>query len=584
MSDTPTNAKGIAPGTFLDGRFEIERLLGRGGMGEVWRVLDHETMRRRALKVLLDEHKRDQLLQTRFRLEAKIRGLAGNHPGIVDVVAADQLSDGRQYLLMELLEGADFESFSAMQPEQRISFEDALLALALTCDAIGAAHERSILHRDIKPSNLFRITRDDLRVLDFGLARQGAASAMTNFACGTPGYMSPEQANNPTAVTTRTDVFALGATLYRLLSGRTPRGTESPSLDLVAPFVPREARLIIQRAMAPSPDDRFRTARELLQALLSAFPALVPNLSRMPPPVPAGPPHSRSEPGVEIIAISAAPGADAVRLKNRLRQARSQPTNALAAVDAVQRELEAMHLDVMFELLEALRALDVPASTVAVIEEAGSRFKADPRVQQHLGFALNRLGRRDEAEQVLVRLVETKPTPEHHGLLGRVYKDRYDDALASSQPLTAKAFLKRAIETYLAGHRLEPTETYCAINALTLMELVEPIDARRAPLLLEVLETLSKKEPRQDDYWDQATRLEVAVLSSDEKSAMRLLDSCLNAAAGAGMPFALRTTARNLSLLRLRRASVGTPEQWIEKVERTLQGMAHELEGAVKTL
>lgn len=199
----------------IAGRFELQRLVGAGGMGEVWLARDVSTGEPVALK---RTHVAADLL--RFAREAAVLASL-DHPGIVRHVAHGE-TDGRGYLAMAWLDGEDL---SARLKRGRLGVTTSLDLVRRVAEALAVAHRRGVVHRDIKPANLF-LTGGELAavtVLDFGIARvEDAVRTGTGTVLGTPGYMSPEQARGQSSVDPRTDVFALGCVLFECIAGRAP--------------------------------------------------------------------------------------------------------------------------------------------------------------------------------------------------------------------------------------------------------------------------------------------------------------------------------------------------------------------------
>ena len=188
-------------------------------------------------------------------------------------------------------------------------------------------------------------------------------------------------------------------------------------------------------------------------------------------------------------------------------------------------------------------------------------------VRDQLGFAWNRLKRRDEAEQVLRDLIQVRgPSSETNSLLGRVYKDRWDEARNANDLLNASGWLAKAIDTYLQGFEADWRDAFPGINAITLMELKDPPDPRRLELLpvvtYAVKRRLAKGTP---DYWDHATLLELALLRKDEPAA---LAAAANALAAVRESWEPQTTARNLALMREARAARGEGLAWADAIEQ----------------
>jgi serine/threonine protein kinase len=211
------------------GSLEVTALLGKGGMGEVYRARDTKLKRDVAIKILPDEFARDADRVSRFQREAEVLASV-NHPNIAAIYDLQE-TRGSRYLVLELVEGETLADRIARGP---IPVEEALNIAKSICEALEAAHEKGIIHRDLKPANV-KITPDGkVKVLDFGLARaMEAGSIGTNLSnsptllsgtmggmiVGTAAYMSPEQARGR-AADQRSDVFAFGCVLYEMLTSR----------------------------------------------------------------------------------------------------------------------------------------------------------------------------------------------------------------------------------------------------------------------------------------------------------------------------------------------------------------------------
>ena len=283
-----TAAPELAIGDVIAGKYRIESVLGRGGMGAVYLAVNEDLGRRVAIKVLLAQLADDEQLLKRFRQEARTAAAIG-HPGIVDVLDLGTTADGSPFIVMEALEG---ETLGArMTRERRMDIADAVAIIAQALDALAAAHEKDILHRDLKPENLFLVARPvaGVKILDFGISKLGGADGedvsltRTGAVFGTPLYMSPEQARSVKHVTAASDLYSVGAILYQMLAGRTPfvgasynelianvlNGPTTPLVQL-RKDVPAELAALIDRMLAREPAERPQTARQARAELLAA--------------------------------------------------------------------------------------------------------------------------------------------------------------------------------------------------------------------------------------------------------------------------------------------------------------------------
>jgi tetratricopeptide (TPR) repeat protein len=268
----------LAPSLIAD-RFEVDRLAGSGGMGTVYRARDRASGAIVAVKLL---HARELEASQRFAREAQILAEL-RHPGVVRYVAHGETPAGQAYLAMEWLEG---ETLSQRLARQGLTVAESSVLATRVAEALAAAHRRGIVHRDLKPSNIFLLggAADDVRVIDFGIARAARASprvTLTGVMVGTPEYMAPEQARGERGVDARADVFSLGCVLFKCLTGASPFAAADPLTVLLrvvmeeAPHprdlnddVPQGLDALVLRMLSKTPADRPRDAGEVLGALL----------------------------------------------------------------------------------------------------------------------------------------------------------------------------------------------------------------------------------------------------------------------------------------------------------------------------
>jgi eukaryotic-like serine/threonine-protein kinase len=267
-------------GALFDGRYRIIRKLGSGGMANVYLAEDEELGRRVAIKILNDRHASDDQFVERFRREAK--NAAGlSHPNIVSIYDRGE-AEGTYYIAMEYLEGRSLKE--RIVADGPLPISDAIEVTRQILRAIGFAHRRGIVHRDIKPHNVLLVQDgpgdERFKVTDFGISRT-TASQMTEAGSivGTAQYLSPEQARGA-PVDQRSDVYSVGIVLYELLTGKLPFTGETP-LEIAmkhlseVPKPPSELReevspdldMIVLRALAKDPADRFESAEEMEKEL-----------------------------------------------------------------------------------------------------------------------------------------------------------------------------------------------------------------------------------------------------------------------------------------------------------------------------
>lgn len=286
-------------GQTIDGRYQITRLLGEGGMGAVYEAIHAGTGRRVAVKVIVsDDLAKNYEVVGRFQREAKAAGSIDTQHIVQVLDTGMDQSTGLPFMVMEFLAGEDIQQqvqrLGPMPPEL------ALRVVAQACIGLQKAHEAGVVHRDIKPANLYLARRDEgkiiVKLLDFGIAKvkmdqalaeQNQGLTRTGSMLGSPLYMSPEQAKGLKSIDHRTDIWSLGAVLYECLSATTPHGhldtlgqlilaicsEPPPSIQDRAPWVSPEIAAIVHGALTLDVSERFQTS----QAMLDAIRPLLPN-------------------------------------------------------------------------------------------------------------------------------------------------------------------------------------------------------------------------------------------------------------------------------------------------------------------
>ena len=244
--------------------FEVDQILGAGGMGAVYRGWQKSLHRHVAIKVLPTELEAVEGLAERFESEARAmaRLSHGNIAGVFDI---NRTAEGHSYFVMEYVDGGTL--FEVME-RQGLDTEEIVSLLCQVCEGLQYAHDRGVVHRDVKPNNILINTDGKVKLVDFGLAHVGEGVSVGG-AAGTPRYMAPELFEEGSAVDGRADLYSLGVILYEMLTGGPPRGEFKPPSD-VAEGVHRDFDRIVTRAMQRRPVNRQQTALELREQLRTA--------------------------------------------------------------------------------------------------------------------------------------------------------------------------------------------------------------------------------------------------------------------------------------------------------------------------
>ncbi|MFG2394808.1 serine/threonine-protein kinase, partial [Streptomyces lavendulae] len=378
-------------GMELAGRYRLESRLGHGGMGEVWAASDLRLRRTVAIKMVLTSHLRDDRLAAqvlaRFRREGEAAARL-NHRNIAVVhdlgehqeTSADGHVEVAPFLVMEFLEGRDLATVLREDHPGGLPLEQVVEYGAQVCDGLAAAHTRNIVHRDIKPANLMLLDDGTVKICDFGIAQVQDGTiglTMTGALLGSPHYMAPEQLSGQTP-THSSDLYALGVSLYELLTGR-PLFTADSAYAVIAmhlsttpeppsthqPAIPPDIDNLITSLIAKDPAGRPRTAKDVAARLRTA------HLAPGPTPVPAAEASETDE-------------------------------------QHLQRAAEAGDFDAMFSLARLLKEADR-------IDEAETWYRKATdaghiSAMNNLGVLLENTGRTNEAETWYRKATETGHT------------------------------------------------------------------------------------------------------------------------------------------------------------------------------
>ncbi|HQZ15776.1 MAG TPA: serine/threonine-protein kinase [Vicinamibacteria bacterium] len=388
----------------VDDSFQVERLLGRGGMGSVYLAREPVLDRLVAIKVLPPERAQSPDLRERFRREARTAAQL-SHPNIVPLLTFGE-DEGLMYFVMGYVEG---EALSArVQREGRLQTGEAVRVLSELADALGYAHGRGVVHRDIKPENiLLEQPKGVVRLTDFGVAKGlASSSALTTEGAviGTPHYMSPEQASGRADVDTRSDIYSMGALAYTLFTGRPPflgrnaseilrqhLTQEAPRLRDQLPELPAALDDAIRRCLAKDPAARWNSAPDFAKALQSAGDSWWTSLLRRawtpapglatsrgaapspPTPMPTSPPEFLA--AAEEIAGRMGAGALADRLRSAASRLAAEGESLDRMILVLQTASDPVELRRAEKRLAALRSVADPPREVTETIDALSRLR-----------------------------------------------------------------------------------------------------------------------------------------------------------------------------------------------------------------
>lgn len=261
-------------GKRLDGRYEVQEIIGVGGMSVVYKAYDNFDDRTVAIKILKDEFLNNEEFKRRFKNESKAIALL-SHENIVRVYDVN-FGEKLQYIVMEYIDGITLKEY--INKQNSLTWNDALYFMTQILCAVQHAHDKGIVHRDIKPQNIILLPNGTLKVTDFGIARfsRTETKTLTEQAIGSVHYIAPEQAKGePTDE--RADIYSMGVVLYEMLAGKVPFDSENAvsialmqvqanaeKLTQINPNIPKGLEQICIHAMQKNPDDRYQTATEML--------------------------------------------------------------------------------------------------------------------------------------------------------------------------------------------------------------------------------------------------------------------------------------------------------------------------------
>jgi len=334
-------------GSVIKDKWRLDRLLGVGGMACVY-AATHRNKKRAAVKMLHVEYSTDSAIRERFLREGYLANSVG-HRGVVTVDDDDIAEDGAAFIVMELLDGETLEQ-RWRRKGHRLPLEEVLAVADQVLDALAAAHDQGVVHRDLKPDNLF-LTRDGVvKLLDFGIGRlkelQGVpTTTLSGATMGTPAFMAPEQARGRwDDVDGQTDLWALGATMFTLLTGQYVHEGETVNETLamavtqparairsVRPDLPESAAALIDRALSFVKTQRFADARAMQAMVRTVYAALsgqdVSQASQLsvPDPEPSVPLPRVEEPTDPRLRLTTARGVSASGLPASVRAAWASP-------------------------------------------------------------------------------------------------------------------------------------------------------------------------------------------------------------------------------------------------------------------
>ncbi|MFV2196898.1 protein kinase domain-containing protein [Nocardiopsis sp. LOL_012] len=468
----------------LGGRYRLHTLVGRGGMGEVWRAVDGVLDRDVAVKVIRPGSVGTAEVVSRFRREARLTARLAGHPHVV--ILHDFGNDGPEgdevlYAVMELVQGRPLTA--VLRESGPMPVPRAVDLVSQAASGLGAAHRAGIVHRDVKPSNLMVVEEGPgggtVKVLDFGIASLTAAETSrrltrTGGVMGTPAYMSPEQING-TRMSAAGDLYSLGAILYELLTGRPPFESPHPLAVLrmhmverprpaeeLRPDVPRPLSELVASMLAKAPQDRPAFAEEVLDGLA--------------PFLPRGRPRTRPEAGrAREERPGSADGADAAEPTTRLDAdaLRDRLEAALALADGGRYAAAVREVGGLLPLLTGALGADHPDTLRARRQEAylsgkdGDHRGAVARLDA-LVADLMRVYGAQHPETLAARyyLAANAGQAGDHALAARVHADLVPDLVAVHGPDAERVLGTRLYLAFATGEAGRPRQAVDLLEGL----------------------------------------------------------------------------------------------------------------------
>lgn len=390
IADEQTRRAHLRVGQLVRGRWRLDSLLGVGGMAAVY-AATHRNGKRVALKMLHTELSTNTEVRQRFVDEGYAANRVG-HTGAVSVIDDDVAEDGSAFLVMDLLEGETLET--RLNRRGKLWPGEVLPIIYALLDVLAAAHEKGIVHRDIKPDNVFVTSEGKVKLLDFGIARMiqpgRPRTTQSGATMGTPAFMPPEQARGRwDQLDGRTDLWAVGATMFIQLTGRQVRQAETPNEELLlamttpapslreyAPDLPPLLIELVDRALAFEQDERWPNARAMQAAVRTVQASLGPNGS-LPIATEILSPGSASESAAPVTLLTPHPIVSSA-FDFRPSWRRRKPVVVGAAVALAFLSMAAVNLQLRRRSDEGSTALVSPAPAAPVAIDRAPTPDFDP--------------------------------------------------------------------------------------------------------------------------------------------------------------------------------------------------------------